>query len=351
MHKFDFENMQATSDWLTFVLAKNGFLSKGSVSSIEQETLTVGNTGSMADFISLNVKYSQNRWDRLPSKILMKVMKLEIHTEKEIDYYEFFLNTKPSFSMIQCYGVEKSPETKQSCLLLEDLRHTHHHSRWPLPPTEDECLDAVTVLAGFHAYWWNHSCFGEPGFEIPSKEGLQKSVKQFEEAYLHFIDFIGDRLSAKRKKIYELVLRKLPELIWNRLSSSERLTLCHGDSHFSNFLYPNQKGKDECVILDWEFWTIGLGAQDLAYMMALHWYPERRQRMEQSMLKVYLEEMEKQGIDYDWEDLQTDYRIFVVFNLMTPVMQYLNGVPSFIWWDHIERVFASFEDLDCMEFL
>jgi len=73
--------------------------------------------------------------------------------------------------------------------------------------------------------------------------------------------------------------------------------------------------------------------------------------MEKTLLKGYLKELHRRYIDYNWEDLQIDYRISVIFNLAIPVIQHLEGAPAIIWWDHIERAFAAFEDLDCMELL
>jgi len=43
-------------------------------------------------------------------------------------------------------------------------------------------------------------------------------------------------------------------------------------------------GGDDLRLFDWNGWRIGIAASDLAYMMALHWYPDRRQRLERKLL-------------------------------------------------------------------
>ena len=87
MDKFDFEKKQATPEWLTSILVKNGFLSKGKVSSIEQET-TLSDSTFISTFFSLKVKYSQKSVGTLPSKILMKIIKSEFYDwgQKEVDF-------------------------------------------------------------------------------------------------------------------------------------------------------------------------------------------------------------------------------------------------------------------------
>jgi hypothetical protein len=352
--KFDFEKKQATPEWLTSILVKNGFLSKGKVSSIEQEISKSFGSTITSTFFSLKVNYSQESLGLLPSKILIKMIKPEFYDigQKEVNFYDAVLNTKTPLPLVTCYGTEKSPETKQSYILLDDLTHTHYQTKWPLPPAQDQCKEAITVLAKMHAYWWNHSSFGEPIFEIPSEEGVRKRFQQVEKLFPQFVNFLGDRLSEKRKKTYDLVFEKLPELLWSRPSSPKRLTLIHGDAHYWNFLFPRNKEENQCVIIDWQSWGIGVGAIDLSYMIALHWYPERRQRMEQPLLKFYLEEMQKQHIDYVWNDFWTDYRVSVISNLLIPVFQHsMHDLDPRIWWPHLERGFAAFEDLNCLEFL
>ena len=90
MDKFDFENKQATPEWLTSMLVKNGFLAKGEVSSIEQEvSKSIGST-FFATFFSLKVNYSQGSVGRLPSKLLMKMIQPECYDIglKEVDFYD-----------------------------------------------------------------------------------------------------------------------------------------------------------------------------------------------------------------------------------------------------------------------
>ena len=46
-------------------------------------------------------------------------------------------------------------------------------------------------------------------------------------------------------------------------------------------------GGDDVRLFDWDGWRIGVAASDLAYMMAMHWYPDRRRRLERPLLDRY----------------------------------------------------------------
>ncbi len=244
MESFDFGTKQATAKWLTSVLHENGFLFEGKVSAVEQKETRFDSF--VSTFFSLKVGYSKSSSGKMPQNMIMKLVKPEFYRESEIDFYSFVSDKDVPLPLIDCYGTEKSPETREGYILLEDLSHTHYQTQHPIPPLPEQCKDAVSVLARVHAYWWNHTCFGEPNFVLPRERHLQRYFQQIRPAYSKFRDFLGDRLSEKRRKILDHVLDQLPELMWSRMSSPERLTLRHGDPHFWNFLFPNNTSEHEC---------------------------------------------------------------------------------------------------------
>jgi aminoglycoside phosphotransferase (APT) family kinase protein len=56
---------------------------------------------------------------------------------------------------------------------------------------------------------------------------------------------------------------------------------CHGDAHVWNSLHSPD---GDVRVVDWDDWRLAAPTDDLAYMMALHWYPERRHRLEDALL-------------------------------------------------------------------
>ena len=126
----------------------------------------------------------------------------------------------------------------------------------------------------------------------------------------------------------------------------------HGDAHVWNLLYPRDAAASDVYLIDWDAWRIGRGAFDLAYMMALHWYPERRARLEAPLIERYHAGLLAHGVsDYSLDRLREDYRLAVIGHLATPVWQQSFGLPPAIWWPHLHRILAAFEDLDCAALL
>jgi aminoglycoside/choline kinase family phosphotransferase len=162
---------------------------------------------------------------------------------------------------------------------------------------------------------------------------------------------LGDRLSVERRALYKQFIHAAPGLLSQRYHSHRNMTVVHGDAHLWNFFLPRDGGSD-IRIFDWQNWRIGFAASDLAYMMATHWFPERRRRMEQPLLDQYHEALLKHGVlDFDRATLGEDYRLAVLFQLMRLVWQFNAGLPPLIWWGHLERVASAIDDLRCRELL
>ena len=108
----------------------------------------------------------------------------------------------------------------------------------------------------------------------------------------------------------------------------------------------------EHLTADWDAWRVDVATDDLAYMMAVHWYPERRRRLERECLRRYHAALTRAGVrGYDFDGLWRDYRESVLSQLTTPVWQATHGLGAWIWWSHLERIMLAVEDLGCLELL
>jgi hypothetical protein len=115
---------------------------------------------------------------------------------------------------------------------------------------------------------------------------------------------------------------------------------------------PRDRTSDDVRFFDWDGWRVDVATDDLAYMMALHWYPEHRRRCERALLDRYHAELLARGVSgYDRRALDDDYRVSVLWQISTPVWQAANKIPPWVWWPHLERSFAAVDDLGCREFL
>jgi len=95
-----------------------------------------------------------------------------------------------------------------------------------------------------------------------------------------------------------------------------------------------------------------MGAADLAAMLVLHWTREQRSLYEKALLHHYLDVLRtKTQTDYDWNELQADYLLGHMQNVVVPIFQRHAGTRQATWLPLLERWFNAFEDLDCRQIL
>jgi thiamine kinase-like enzyme len=180
---------------------------------------------------------------------------------------------------------------------------------------------------------------------------LDAFLREFSERLARFADRLGDRFSSDRRALYERLIASAPRL-HERYQTHRDLTIVHGDAHVWNLLYPRDPSSADVRLIDWSAWRLDTATDDLAYMMALHWYPERRRRLEPSLLDHYHAALVAHGVTgYDRRALANDYRASVLWQLTTPVWQADHKLPASIWWSHLERILLAVDDLGCRELL
>ena len=137
-----------------------------------------------------------------------------------------------------------------------------------------------------------------------------------------------------------------------RCHSHRDMTIVQGDAHVWNIFLPRTSGSDDIRIFDWPAWRVDVVTNDLAYMMALHWFPDHRRRFERHLLDRYHAALVAHGVTgYDRHALDEDYRLSVLWQIATPVWQAANDIPSWIWCNHVERIFMAIDDLGCRDLL
>ena len=113
---------------------------------------------------------------------------------------------------------------------------THTAPEGALPPPRSYYEQVIACLAPVHAYWWEH-----PQLDMVVR-ALAEDVLGFvigvaREAFAAFVDFLGDRLSAARRAVYERLFAAWPP---PARQVGTRRTLVHGDPHLWNFLVPRR---------------------------------------------------------------------------------------------------------------
>ncbi|MCK1393315.1 ecdysteroid 22-kinase family protein [Bradyrhizobium sp. 1] len=270
----------------------------------------------------------------------------------EVAYYTQLAMKMPPGLVPRRFDGHFDEESLTWHLLLEDLTDSHDvATQWPLPPSREQTSAIVTTLARWHAAWWDHPDLGDTVGSWASTEDSAQHMETFAGHYDRFADLLGDRLSEERRILYRRLIDQSARLS-ERYHSRRQLSITHGDAHTWNFLLPRAGVADTVRIFDFDLWGINVPTNDLAYMMAMQWYPERRQALERSMLNLYHDTLIESGITgYTRGALDRDYRWSVLWHITKPVWQWSINIPPVIWWNNLERVMMAVEDLGCEELL
>ena len=270
---------------------------------------------------------------------------------QEVAFYNQVAPSLPPGVVPRCHEAAWNETTRDWHILLEDLTDTHTiATTWPLPPATAQCEVIVEAWARFHAAWWDDPRLGVSIGNRPDGNALDLHMRDLTERFGRFADLLGDRLTPERHARYERLLAEGPRLLQHQRRSAH-LTIVHRDAHVWNCFLPRD-GSGDVRLFDWDGWRLGLASSDLAYMMATHWYPERRRRLERPLLDRYHATLLASGVQgYDRAALDEDYRWSALWQIATPIWQATYDIPPAIWWSHLERTMAAFDDLGCADLL
>lgn len=347
MIAFDHVGKKASAEWLTSVLTANGFLQSGEVVEVNQRPSRIGTTLT-AEFILLQMRYSPDHTGNPPADCLMKVGKPELFraTSNEAAFYERARHGGPQDMLLTCFGTSVDESAQSAVILLQVVRDTRAMPNWPALQDMATCERLVRVLATVHASWWNNPELKSPGGNrLAANIGLARS-----ELLQSFSDEMGDGLSRARRTTLEQLGDRYPRLLNAHVEATHRQTLAHGDSHFWNFLYPNDPNATP-ILIDWQACLVQFGAWDLAYTIAMQFDLEHRRLRETSLLDAYLLTLHERGIDYGHDDLLYDYRLMIAGLVFAPIVQRSNGLPPQVWRYYFDNAFSAFDDLRCRDFL
>lgn len=338
---------------LTTVLRQAGALGDGSVRevTVESDRPTI-----VSRIVRLRLEYDGES-DDAPASVVLKTA----HPERiamgweagrhEVAFYRDVGAATPPGLLLRCFEAEADADAVSWHLLLEDLTESHMLATvWPLPPSLAQCQRIMEARARFHAAWWDDPRLGVSVGVRRDAGMVGQTMRDFSIHYAKFADRLGDDLSSELRTLYERFQGSTAMLV-ARYETRRNLTITHNDAHVWNCFMPRDGGND-VRLFDWDAWRIGMAASDLAYMMAMHWYPERRRRMEQALLDRYHATLVEEGVrGYDRHALDDDYRLAVLWQIATPVWHFAYDIPPVIWWNNLQRILLAVDDLGCREWL
>jgi hypothetical protein len=215
----------------------------------------------------------------------------------------------------------------------------------------EQCETILRALARFHAALWDDPRFGVSLGSRAGPAAIGSWLIKCEEVLGRFKHRVGDILPLERRDLFDRWLRAAPRLLADS-DSRRNVTISHGDAHFWNAFLPRESAGDQVRFFDWDSWDIDVGSRDLAYAMAMHWYPDRRRLMEGPLLDAYHAELAAHSVTgYSRRDLDEDYRRSALLQIVRPVWQESFEIPAVIWWNNLERALLAVDDLGCRELL
>ena len=337
-----------TATTLTRWLRRSGALSCGAVVDVRVELQF---ETAISELTFVTATYSPDATSDLPRNLVVKSplpASVREWSNSELQFYRLVAPVLGTPPLVRCYAAieDDGPGT----LVLEDLRSTHDHPPWPIPPSSNQCEAAVDTLARVHAQWWEVPALGNTLGQPHTQESLTTMVQGIAAHLPAFIDAFGYALTAEARHVYKKVFSSSLKP-WLRLTDRRAHTIIHGDAHTWNFLFP-RSGEGAALLIDWQLWHVDVGARDLAFLMALHWYPSRRRELERPLIHYYHDCLLKYGVEnYSFEELWLDYRRCAVRNLTIPILFWSRGMKPQAWWHRLECALESYRDLGCEELL
>lgn len=341
------------SEGLTVALRHCGVLGDGRVRDVVVEN---ARSTVLSQIIRLRVSYEGDAM-AAPASLIVKTGLAERLAagwnggRQEVTFYRQIAAMTPAGMVPRCFEGKWDAATHEWRLILEDLTETHFTgTTWPLPPGQETCAEIFRTWARFHAHWWDDPRLGVSIGAWGDAGAIEAYLRRLTGKFAEFADRLGDCLPRERKDLYEALFDRAPRLL-ARTDNRRDVTIVHGDAHWWNCFLPRDGGAD-VRLFDWDTWRLGVATDDLAYMMAVHWYPDRRRRLERPLLDVYHAALQSHGAsDYSRSRLDDDYRLSVLWQITTPIWQAGANIPPVIWWNNLERVLLAADDLACRDLL
>lgn len=304
----------------------------------------------------LKIEYHLSEAD-LPQSVAVKIARDSPLKEfsgfgkQEVAFYCRIAPQIAADCFAKCYSACFDENSRLYNIVLQDLSEYFFQTEYPVPPSIPRSQMAIECLAKIHSACWNNQRLLDLVRQSTVIDFTDYSdYSNFIKTYRSFVNFMGDRFLSYRRQIIEDVIQHWYKLA-QRFQAYKGLTLAHNDAHFWNFLYPIGSGID-AKLIDWQFYGVGIAARDLAYMIALHLFPNRRREYEMELLKYYHDSLQRAGItNYGFDELLLDYRFSIIESLVIPIKMWRLGIRATIWYNHIERIFTAYDDLNCYDLL
>ena len=221
----------------------------------------------------------------------------------------------------RCYAALYDDATPDFVLLMEDIAGSCQGDQIEGLGVDQVAL-AVAEAVNLHAPRWGDASLQadvQHGQAVQSSgESAQFAQAFYEAALPDFLDRLAARLDPDVVALAEFVAPMIAR--WFEGTASPR-TLVHNDFRGDNFLFGQTPEDPPIVVVDFQSLSLGVGAIDIAYVIAGSFPdPTRRAEVERDLLDDYRARMARAGVDQSSDDLWRDYRYGSLWGLLMSVL-------------------------------
>lgn len=271
---------------------------------------------------------------------------------REVRFYGLIdsLSPDPYPNIPKCVNAFISENAESYYLVLEDLSDSHQNDETINFSRLANWQPALFALADFHRCFTHQltseqiQAYGDTPHDVENYVGKLERV---------FRKFRADHLEQVAAPVLSLMADSIPLIRTFEMEKVKRIhqnkltTILHRDAHLRNFLYPRSPD-DPALIVDWQFWGLGIGAYDLRHLLGSSLDDELRSHQEDLVRSYYERYRDGLDVDYPWEQCWLDYRKGIIDNLFMPVWQYTGfGWDYERWGKYLARSVENFYALGC----
>jgi len=310
--------------------------------------IKAGETGEYKHY-TFSVQYKDFRTQRhAPDHVALIIsVKGAKQAKRQIDFFERIVAVmkrrvdKTLLRYPTCYDAYYDDASEQFHIILEDFSKEFSPSPDKTPPTPRHREQVIDTLAILHAYWWDHPLLEELA-TLPSEESVKTRVTAYQTKLAEIKKSVGQYLDPKYMNFLEKLAKGLPQKRYKRLVNQKGLTITHNKLFPENILHSTR----DSVIVNWQYWAIGISTDDLATMIPFNWSPDVRQFQERQLLKRYYDTLIKRGAgDYSWQDFEYDYKSSLAHIIGDMLIDWTRDEHMRGHWRKMETAIDSFIDM------
>jgi len=313
-----------TPQWLTTVLATSGALAAGQrIASVERRPLASG-VGLTSDLFRVSYRLETGERGSVVVKLAADnelrstVDTLELY-RREVDFYRRLAGRVPLRTPRVHLALQDEGST-DFVLVLEDLRCLTGCDQLAGLGVDGSEV-AIDAAARFHAWGWQQpSRLAELESRFPSiRNELTRTMypTYFEAGWASYRCRAAREPGPALRAVAEGWVDALPSFLD---ALAQPATLCHGDYRADN-LFLDADGS--LVVIDFQLVHQGCGISDIAYLVSQS-VEGASLEDHRALVRRYCQALERLGVAYPFAEAWCQYRVGVMFNLVTAVVTTLS---------------------------